>query len=226
MKKLKKFVICSPLIFMLCSFAPRMGTYGTVGLTLCSYSQYTSSGSTSSGIGHSFVILENNRSWTLDLGFYTLNPFAKITIGLWGNDGFTENSSGGSLNSDVDGVFYNREAYAFTYEYIMPTDMVRLYKEVETGVFLDRIDNYQDDLNYLQAKAESYQLIGYNCSNFAAEFFSKACAMYFGVIASPEVLKTAMLLQGGKNDNSQIFSSNTYRRYTLKGNIHVYPKTT
>lgn len=220
---MKKKIIFAPLVLFLCSFAPRMGTYNTVGLTLCSYSTYTSSGIVSSGIGHSYVVLENNRSRPLDLGFYQVRPFEKITLGLLGNDGFTENNSSGSMNAEVDGIFYNREAYVFNHYYEWPTDMVSLYAEVDIGVFGERIANYDGDLNYLQAKAEDYALIGYNCSNFAAEFFSIATATYLGVIASPEVLKTAIRLAGGSDDNSRVFAADSYWRYDADGEMYVYP---
>lgn len=221
---MKKKLLLAPLVLLLCSFAPRMGAYGTVGITLYSYTEYTSSGSTSYGIGHSFVMIENNRSRPVNLGFCNLAPFSKYTLGLWGNDGSSTSSNEG-WNVLTDGIFYNREAYLFSTLYDNPTDMVKIYEEVEASLFETRISNFRGDTTYLQYNAEQYLLLGYNCSNFAAEFFAIATADDFGLIGSPAALRGAML---GREDvqtanKSEIFSTNTYWRYTNNGERFDYP---
>lgn len=221
---MKKTFLLMPLVLFLCSFAPRMGTYGTVGITLYSYTEYTSSGSTSYGIGHSFVTLENNRSWTLDLGFEQLAPFGKCTIGLWGNDGSNSSSNEGR-DVSCDGIFYNREAYAFSTLYDNPTDMVKIYSEVDVGHFLIRISNFVGEENYLQYNAEHYSLLGYNCSNFAAEFYAIATQTDFGVISSPSTLRTKMIntFNAVSATKDEIFESRNYWRYNDDGDCFVYP---
>lgn len=225
MKKILKKLLFVPLTLLLCSFTPRMGTYGTVGLTLYSYSEYTSSGSTSSGIGHSFVALENNTSWPLDLGFYTLPPFGKCTLGLWGNDNINDYTGDISIEACADGIFYNREAYAFTHNYGNPSDMVKLYREVDSGQFISRISNFRGNQNYLQYNAEQYSLIGYNCSNFAAEFFAISTQMDFGPILSPQALCGKMNDFGASPAVAQeeIFQTNNFWRYLNDGTRIDYP---
>ena len=221
-----KKILLIPLTLLLCSFAPRMGTYGTVGITMYSYTEYTSSSSTSYGLGHSFILLENNRSRSLDLGFYNLPPFEKCTLGLWGNDGEYDTPLDSDLEVSEDGIFYNREAYVFTHVYVDPTDMVKLYREVPVGDFLSRISNFRNsEKTYLEYNAEQYALLGYNCSNFAADFFAISTQMNFLGIASPDTLCSAIRNAGGEEAiaSDDIFETNLYWRYTNDGNGYTYP---
>ena len=221
-----KKILLVPLTLFLCSFTPRMGTYGTVGITMYSYTEYTSSGATSYGIGHSFILLENNRSRSLDLGYYSLPPFEKCTLGLWGNDGEYDTPLDSDLEVGEDGIFYNREAYVFTHEYADPSDMVKLYREVPVGDFLTRISNFRNSkLNYLQYNDEQYALIGYNCSNFAAEFFAISTQMNFVGIVSPATLRSAIINAGGSSAvaSNEIFETNLYWRYTDNDTCYTYP---
>lgn len=222
--KTKKLLLI-PLIPLLCSFTPRVGAYNTVGITLFSYTEYTSSGSTSYGIGHSFVMLENNRSWSLDLGFDTLGPFSKVTIGLWGNDGSSSSSSDEGWNVLTDGIFYNREAYVFTTKYDNPSDMIKLYREVNCNDFITRISNFSGNKNYLEANAEQYSLLGYNCSNFAAEFFAITTLCDFGPVASPATLNAAMNNRYDPEPatKNEIFETYSYWRYKNDGTCQTFP---
>ena len=218
---MKKVIYRGLIIPLLCSFSPRMGTYGTVGITICSYGDIEENDSLLY-TGHSYLIIENNRSWSLDLGFYQLSPFAKCTIGKWGNVGTFESGSN-SLDANADGVFFNREAYIFSNLLETTVDCARLYVEVDQGLFLQRM--YRDDYSnphYLVEHAEIYDIGLNNCACFARDFFYLATGIYLSMGLLPYELRNSILNNGGITDNSTLFDKDEYFRYDNQGNCYVY----
>lgn len=222
MKKIK-IIFLAPLLLFLCGFA-RSGTYDTVGITICSYTSATNTETSSvlSG-GYSFIEIENNRSWSLDLGFYQLPPFYKCTLSVW--------KSPTNLPESVydarligQGLYFNREAYLFNHTDIQPTNCLKYYVEVPQGTFLDRM--YNGDFtgeHYLKTIAESYSSINFNSSRFAYEFFYKATQLdIIAQYGTPTHLRHSIQNLPNHTQDNTVFEKDSYFRYSVGGTCYEY----
>ena len=222
MKKRNIFLLF-PLCFLCCGFV-RSGTYGTVGITICSYTETTISDDPASLFeGHSYIEIENNRSWSLDLGFYQLPPFYKCTIGVW------DASTSGGSSSDTrgsfdDGIFFNREAYIFSHTDEQPTNCLKYYKEVDVGTFITRMYDNDENEHFLKIYADYYSYADFNCSQFVGEFYKIATQEdVLPRYVTPLLLRNSIrLLINHRQDNS-CFSASSYFRYSQNGDGYVYP---
>ena len=223
MKKLK-IILMFPLLLLLCSFT-RSGTYGTVGITICAYTQATnaSDGNAISG-GYPFVEIENNRSWSLDLGYYQLPPFYKCTLSVWENwnDGIQNVTAPRSLTS---GLYFNKEAYLFNHTNMQPTDCLKYYVEVDHGLFLDRMygGDFVNGTHYLKTIATQFSNITFNSTRFVREFFYKATNLDILVqYGTPIQLKHSINLLLNHTQDNTVFSSSNFFRYDNFGNSYAY----
>ena len=221
-----KFVFC-PLILFLCSFVPRTGTYGTVGITICSYNDTNKIAIPTLFTGHSYLIIENNRSWPLNLGYYNLDPFSQCTIGLWGGDGNSGSSSSesGSGDTDTKGVYFNREAYILTRDgenAERTEDCVRYHTEVDQGLFSSRMLSGKNNIHFLIEKADTYSLGSYNCSIFAADFFERATGLDIGLCSNPQYLEDSIKAFTNYFYSNDNFSREQFFKYNCDGDLYVY----
>jgi hypothetical protein len=204
-----------------------MGTYGTVGITICSYNDTNHIAVPTLFNGHSYIIVENNRSWTLNLGYYELPPFSQCTIGLWGGNGLSDSSSSesGSGNNNYKGVYFNREAYILTRDgedAERTEDCVRYYVEVEQGLFSSRMRYGDNNIHFLIAKADTYNLATYNCSIFAADFFERATGLDIGLCSNPQFLEDSIKAFDGHFFSNDNFSKDSFFKYSSEGELYVY----
>lgn len=219
--KIKSFLLV-PLVLMLCGYT-RSGTYNTVGITICSYTQATNTSiGTVANAGYSFIEIENNRSWPLDLGFYNLPAFYKCTLSVWSG---THNlpSSVGTPRGIGQGLYFNREAYLFNHTDISPTNCLKYYKEVDHGDFLDRM--YNGDFtgtHYLKTIAEC-NISNFTPSMFVREFYYKATGEdSLPLYGTPTHLRHSISLLYGHRQENTVFDKTEYFRYSTNGTLYVY----
>ena len=112
--------------------------------------------------GHSFVIIENKTKKNVDVGYYNLKPNEEVSVGLWYGSFF----AGPDEFEKIGGVYYNREFYEYNLNY-EPESLVSCKCVIDEHSlwFVSQI---------IKEKNNEYNLIGYNCSNFATEIWNKA----------------------------------------------------
>ena len=223
-----KVIFLTPILLMLCGFT-RMGTYNTVGLTLCCFTQYETNSVNRASFqeGHCFVIVENNRSSTLDLGHFTLGPFESCTVGSWNSPGNTVYYQSGDAFLFPNGVYFNREAVMFNEPGFEMLNCIKLYREVPISTFLanmyaDDDDNTNNDTHFLIKKANTYSL-SYNNAEFVVDFFETA--INETLIAMPNVVSQvyhSMQFLSGVTYNNSIFSKFYYYKYSVSGGCVTY----
>ena len=224
----KRYFCLAPIVLLLCSFVEGNPSYGYVGVTICSYNDTNLIETPTLFSGHSYVIIQNNRSWTLDLGHYQLPPFAYCTVGLWGGSGSSSSSSSesGSSNSETRGVYFNREAFILTREgenAERSENCVRYSVSVLHGNFVSRMyQNTSNNQHFLIEKADTYNLAAYNCSQFATDFFERATGIDITFCANPTYLMDSIMgFENHYTDNTN-FSKEEYFKYTVNGDVYYY----
>lgn len=229
MNKRLKIIFLLPILLILCSFT-RMGTYDTVGLTLCCFTEFDDESLNIEdplNNGHCFVIVENNRSYSLDLGHFSIGPFESCTVGLWNSAGNTIYHQSGDGILYPKGVYFNREAVIFNQPGYSPSNCIKLYREVPTSTFISRMyadgdNNTNNDTHFLVDKANTYHS-AYNNARFAVDFFETAInetliAQYSFVIN----VYHSMQFVSGVTYNNSIFSKFYYYKYSVSGGCVTY----
>jgi hypothetical protein len=223
--RLKKISYIFFVIPLLCSFTRSGGTYDTVGITICSYTNITNAeeGNVLNG-GYSFIEIENNRSWSLDLGYYQLPPFYKCTLSVWSSP-YNNPYSIESTRLIDKGLFFNREAYMFNHTNMQPTDCLKYYVEVPQSVFSQRMHDgdFSND-HYLKTITESYNSTTFNSSRFAQEFFKKATNLdILPLYGTPTYLRHSIGNLLGHTSDNTVFEKSEYFRFNSNGVRYDYP---
>ena len=161
MKK-SKIVFAIPLILMCCSFSPY--AFGNVRITLAA--MFHPSGDISlieRMSGQAFLIIKNDYSWPLDMGYFDLGPFETVSVGLYmptihGNTTLKK------------GIYYNREAYNLTHN-IITTQLRGITTEISVGTFDTKIKD-SNGRHKFEVYNDSYDSNTFDSAIFALEIYN------------------------------------------------------
>lgn len=125
----------------------------------------------SGGIGHSFIKINNNKNYSVTVGYYTIKPHDCVTIGLWTNSAAGSSSSSSSDSSIKPnknfkgGVLYNEERYKYTI-------VENMTNNIYTSMTLNQ--THIDTLSkILKSKNSTYNVITYNCATFTTDIWNQ-----------------------------------------------------
>lgn len=118
------------------------------------------------GLGHSYVIIKNLTSYSINVGYYTLSPNNQVSVGLWTSGALGSSSNSSSSLQKHNGVIYNYERYHYYY----------LEKPVDDIYAKTTISNSKlnEVSNIIKDKNDTYNAITYNCATFSTELWNKA----------------------------------------------------
>lgn len=150
-------------------------TTDTYVAELTIYSSSSSSGSSYSIDGHSYVSIKNLSSSNIQIGLLTgIAPGKMVSLGTWGN------------KSEHTGLWYNLEAY-FTYYSNPYTGNASISMNL-TAAQLNTINNYI--INH------DTWTVGNNCSVWAANLWNEVNSVWF-IGGTPTFLKTQISERSG-----------------------------
>ena len=126
-----------------------------------------------SGVGHSYIVIHNTTSSTVNVGYYKLPPNDNVSVGLrtacaWG-------SVSGSLesSSSSDSSTFNHSGVLYNYDRMKFAVLERPKDDVYVTLDLS-ISKLNEISTIIKNQNNNYNLIWYNCSNFATEIRNKA----------------------------------------------------
>lgn len=154
-----KKIILLLTFFFCCSFTPY--SYGEVIITFGNLTFSSSNNTLFENLsGHSFLIIENDYSYPLDLGFVQISPFTEVTVSVFPSSG-----------EKKKGIYFDRESYAFTHN-PAPTYESSIYirEVISVGDFNSRIVNANGQ-HYFELYNDSYNAINFNSAKFAVDIF-------------------------------------------------------
>lgn len=125
-----------------------------------------------SGLGHSYIVVHNTRSTSVNVGYYTLQPNESVSVGLWTSGAigssvasFKNFESSASASVQHSGIMYNYERFHFT-TLERPKDDVY----VTADLTLSKLNELS---TIIKNQNNNYNLIWYNCAHFATEIWNK-----------------------------------------------------
>ena len=170
------------------------------------------------GLGHSFIKIHNEKTYNVDIGYYTLKPHEYVTIGLWTNKAIgsssSSSSSGSSSKNFTGGILYNEERYKYTIE-------EKMVDNIYTSVALTN-SNISTLNTILKEKNSKYNLITYNCATFTTDVWNKinGTSYWTGWNQTPGSVKDDIDDYTYTSDNDVLtYSSNVYFYDEAKGNL-------
>lgn len=211
MKNKLNMIFISPLIlFFCCSYT----NHNTLKITLYSFEKTLNNINKPAYKGHSFVSVTNYFGFPIELGYYQVNPNETSTFGLWSGlenqNIFTAISN--AILSDYPGLYKDREAFVFQYDQMMDC--------YQYSVIVDRVTFLSSGINsYMKSINDHYDLLGFNCTCFAIEFFKYATGinLYDNMwgTSTPGGLKESMKIQYGSNvkEDNSIITKTTFYKY-------------
>lgn len=122
------------------------------------------------GIGHSFVVVRNNTSSSINVGYYSLKPNSYVSVGLWTSSSIGSSSNSSSTGS-INGVLYDYESAFYTYME-RPVDELYVSKKITKNT-LNTVSNL------LKEKNDDYNLMTYNCATFSTHVWNEAMGTTF-----------------------------------------------
>ena len=195
---------------------------GYISIEICSFYKYATISNPTTikeGAGHSFVIIYNNTSSNITVGYYTLSPNDCVSVGLWqkgagggsSSGGSSGNSSSGSSSgADYNGIYYNKELYYYNFEETMIEP-----ERYETNISTSTLAQIS---NKIIAKNGTYSLITYNCAHFATEIWNmvdSSANWYTGWFRGPKALRTDIKnkYNGYTSTSSSLEQKTSFRHY-------------
>lgn len=127
--------------------------------TICADKSSTSSGTGEEYFaGHSFIRFESKVGYTIDLGYYSLDPYETVSIGLFGG---LSSSSSPSAN---DGVHYNYEFYRYTRSGVPSSEYY-----IETTYQIYNLSDIKRFSDVIIDRNNEYSTFSFNCVDFVVE---------------------------------------------------------
>lgn len=168
--KIKNAFLIFPVL-LCCSFTPRV--FGNVSITLAatrfdipSVNNPLNNFTTWENNGQAFLIIKNDYSFPLDMGYFDLGPFTSITVGLFPPTIYNNNSL-------KKGIFYNREAYHFKKSEMVPDGGVRgVTVEIPTYQFEQNIINENNE-HLFEYYDDTYNFNSFDSVDFAIGIFNR-----------------------------------------------------
>src|SRR5690606_18506870 len=168
--------------------------------------------------GHSYTVFYNIGTTDVMVGYYTLKPGKKVSVGLWtaGGASSSSSSSGSSSGSfgNHNGVYYELERVKFSL-YETPQNDVCIRTYITESQLLNAT-------NRIKNKNDSYDALTYNCSSLAVDVWNYATGdnLSAGWINTPDYLRTNIINNGDFTVyyNYSIGSSNKAYWYKTSNN--------
>ena len=166
----KNFLLIIPIL-LCCSFTPRV--FGNVSVTLAAmgFTYSTTNNPLNHDItwqprGQAFLVIKNDYSFPLDMGYFELGPFTTVSVGLFPSSTYY----GMSLKK---GIFYNREPYHLSHDEIFSSGGLRgVTIEIPTYQFEANIYN-ENNQHLFECYDDLHEWNTFDSADFALEIFNK-----------------------------------------------------
>lgn len=131
---------------------------------------------------HAWISILNRKNQRIEVGYLNLAAGREVTVGLFGTTG----SSGSENLKKHHGVWYNVENYRANEKDWYTSDLYSIQGYEITQSQLD-------DLNeVIKAKNDTYNLLTYNCVDFAVECWNLVTTIQLDPISTPKYLAAAI----------------------------------
>ncbi|MCC8066064.1 MAG: Ig-like domain-containing protein [Clostridiales bacterium] len=182
--RFKKFFICL-LMFLFASLSYPALAYASSNLTLTLVAN-DNDGAGVSDFGHSFLIISNNSSSSINLSGYTLKSGKQLTLGVRG---------GAPWISNYSGSYFNIEAYQ--------ADVYKQFSYFTIDVTKKDLDTV---VNYFIKNSGEYDVLTHNCTTVATKAWNKVCPLLYIVADTsvPNDLRTMLNLFPGHGSGTSL----------------------
>ena len=141
-------------------------SYSEFTITIVSYTPKSGASGTSSGFGHSFILLHNNSSIPVTVGHMYVPAGDYVSVGIFDKEH--------APNKDHAGVWYNREAWS----------MSLVKQQNYIAISYDLTDRQVAILSDYINSNDRYVFPTYTCSTFAVGCWNKVVPSAYQIVAS------------------------------------------
>lgn len=168
------------------------------------------------GSGHCYLTFESMSPSPKQIGYWTLSPYSKLTVGLWSTSGIGSSIVSGNENNSLhSGIIYGYESCFYNY-----------YEQIQNQVLLKRTISdakLSSVSSLIQQKNNTYSLVFYNCATFACDVWNTAFDEDFPTtwFLQPQAVMDTIENETGYQTSNYVPNASIFVQYD-NGNFNYY----